>query len=115
MLLDCLLRMTSLSSGEVSYSGRNLWSMNQDELRGFRRDVQLIFQDPVGSLHPRMTIEQILSEPLAINAIGTPHERKERAAELLQLVGWMPVWPGVIPTNSAVGSANGSESRARWR
>jgi len=87
VLLDCLLRMTSLSSGEVSYSGRNLWSMNQDELRGFRRDVQLIFQDPVGSLHPRMTIEQILSEPLAINAIGTPHERKERAAELLQLVG----------------------------
>ena len=87
VLLDCLLRMTSLSTGGVYYAGNDLWSMSQQELRGFRRDVQLIFQDPVGSLHPRMTIERILSEPLAINSIGTPHERKERAAELLQLVG----------------------------
>ena len=87
VLLDCLLRMTTLTAGGVAYAGRDLWAMNQDELGRFRRDVQLIFQDPVGSLHPRMTVEQILSEPLAINAIGTPQERKERAAELLGLVG----------------------------
>ena len=88
VLLDCLLRVTSLSSGEILYKGENLWSMDGEEVRNyFRREVQLIFQDPVGSLHPRMTIETILTEPLAIHGIGTSKERKERVRELLQLVG----------------------------
>ena len=87
VLLDCLLRVTSLSSGEILYKGKNLWSMYGEEIGRLRREVQLIFQDPVGSLHPRMTIETILTEPLAIHSVGTPAERKERARRLLQLVG----------------------------
>jgi len=88
VLLDCLLRMTKPSAGDILYGGQNLRSLNSHEaLQRFRRDVQLIFQDPVGSLHPRMNIETILTEPLAIHNVGTPQERKERARELLQLVG----------------------------
>jgi len=88
VLLDCLLRMTALSSGQVLYDGQDLRSLSSEEvLKRFRRDVQLIFQDPVGSLHPRMNIETILTEPLAIHEVGTPQERQERARELLQLVG----------------------------
>jgi oligopeptide transport system ATP-binding protein len=87
VLLDCLLRMSTVSSGEIDYDGCNLQSMSHEQLRRFRRETQLVFQDPVGSLHPRMTIETILTEPLAIHGIGTPEERRQRAGELLQLVG----------------------------
>lgn len=87
VLLDCMLRMTRLTSGEIRYDGENLWSMPGEEAQKFRRDVQLIFQDPVGSLHPRMNIETILTEPLAIHDIGSTQDRRERARELLQLVG----------------------------
>lgn len=88
VLLDCLLRMTPVSAGDIYYNGQNLRSLNDEQsLRRFRREVQLIFQDPVGSLHPRMNIETILTEPLAIHNVGTPRERKERARELLPLVG----------------------------
>jgi oligopeptide transport system ATP-binding protein len=87
VLLDCLLRMTRPSSGSILFEGKDLWSMSNQQLRAMRRDVQLIFQDPVGSLHPRMTIETTLTEPLAIHHIGSPAERKERGRELLGLVG----------------------------
>ena len=87
VLLDCLLRMTKPSSGDILFGGRDLWSMSSHELRAMRREVQLIFQDPVGSLHPRMTIETTLTEPLAIHHVGSSAERKERVQELLGLVG----------------------------
>lgn len=87
VLLDCILRMTRPSSGEIHFEGRNIWELNDREMREFRRQGQLIFQDPVGSLHPRMTIETILTEPLAVHGVGTPAQRRERARELLRLVG----------------------------
>ncbi len=87
VLLDCLLRMTKPSSGSVLFGGKDAWSMSSHELRAMRREVQLIFQDPVGSLHPRMTIQTILSEPLSIHHIGDAAERKDRVRELLGLVG----------------------------
>jgi oligopeptide/dipeptide ABC transporter ATP-binding protein len=87
VLLDCMLKMIEPTSGEILFKGRDLQAMTPQDLRAFRREVQLIFQDPVGSLHPRMTIETILTEPLAIHNVGTPAEQKERVRELLRLVG----------------------------
>jgi peptide/nickel transport system ATP-binding protein len=64
--------------------------LGRKELLPFRRQMQIIFQDPYNSLNPRKTILQIVSEPLRINKIGTPQEQEDRVAELLQLVGLRP-------------------------
>jgi peptide/nickel transport system ATP-binding protein len=61
--------------------------LNAGELRAFRREVQIVFQDPYASLNPRMTVQQILTEPLALHAIVPPARRNDRVAELLSLVG----------------------------
>ena len=60
------------------------------ELRAFRRDAQIIFQDPYASLNPRMTVSQILTEPLVLHDLVPPARRRERVAELLRLVGLEP-------------------------
>ena len=61
--------------------------LENGDLKAFRRAVQFIFQDPFSSLNPRMTVYEILTEPLLIHGIGTPDERYERAKELLDMVG----------------------------
>jgi peptide/nickel transport system ATP-binding protein/oligopeptide transport system ATP-binding protein len=61
-----------------------------NELRGFRRDAQIIFQDPYASLNPRMTVSQILTEPLVMHDLVPPPRRRERVEELLRLVGLEP-------------------------
>jgi len=65
-------------------------TLGRKELLPFRRQMQIIFQDPYNSLNPRKTILQTVSEPLRINKIGTPQEQEDRVAELLQLVGLRP-------------------------
>jgi oligopeptide/dipeptide ABC transporter ATP-binding protein len=67
-------------------------AMGGEELRQVRREMQIIFQDPVGSLHPRMTIEQTLMEPFIIHAVGSRAEREERVQRLMSLVGLNPEW-----------------------
>ena len=59
-------------------------------MRAFRRDAQIIFQDPYASLNPRMTVSQILTEPLALHDLVPPPRRRERVEELLRLVGLEP-------------------------
>ena len=66
------------------------WRLNANELRAFRRDAQIIFQDPYASLNPRMTVSQILTEPLALHDLVPPARRRERVEELLRLVGLEP-------------------------
>jgi peptide/nickel transport system ATP-binding protein len=61
--------------------------MDKDRLTRYRREAQYIFQDPFGSLNPRMTVREILTEPMLIHGLGTPRERTDRAAELLRVVG----------------------------
>jgi oligopeptide transport system ATP-binding protein len=60
------------------------------DLQAFRREVQFIFQDPYASLNPRMTIGEIVTEPLSVHKLGTPLERRQRAKELLDVVGLNP-------------------------
>ena len=78
------------TSGKVYFEGRDISKMIKKELKAMRREMQFIFQDPYASLNPRMTIGEIISEPMVIHGIGTPEERIERVRELLDVVGLNP-------------------------
>lgn len=82
-----LLGLLPPSSGSISFKGESIHKMDKSTLLDLRRQCQMIFQDPYGSVNPRMTVEEIILEPLIIYKIGTKNERKERVKELLQLVG----------------------------
>ncbi len=81
-----LLGLIPLSSGEILFEGKPIHKMKREELFNLRKDCQMIFQDPYGSVNPRMTVQEIILEPLQIFKIGTPKERLERVKELLFLV-----------------------------
>jgi oligopeptide/dipeptide ABC transporter ATP-binding protein len=85
-----VLRLIEPDAGRIRFEGRDLLALNANELRAFRRDAQIIFQDPYASLNPRMTVSQILTEPLALHDLVPPSGRRERVEELLRLVGLEP-------------------------
>ncbi|OKO79309.1 dipeptide ABC transporter ATP-binding protein [Bradyrhizobium sp. AS23.2] len=85
-----VLRLIEPDAGTVRFDGRDLLALDADDLRAFRREAQIIFQDPYGSLNPRMTVGQILTEPLALHDLVPAARRRERVEELLRLVGLEP-------------------------
>ncbi len=85
-----VLRLIEPDSGHIRFEGRDLLALDANQLRAFRRDAQIIFQDPYASLNPRMTVGQILTEPLALHDLVPPAARRERVEELLRLVGLEP-------------------------
>lgn len=85
-----LLRLEEPTAGELRFDGRSLVGLDTAALRGLRRDMQMIFQDPYASLNPRHTVGALVREPLEIHRIGTPAERDRRVAELLERVGLAP-------------------------
>jgi peptide/nickel transport system ATP-binding protein len=93
-LSKMILRAVSASTGEIKYNDRgrilDVRALEGDDLFAFRRKVQFIFQDPFSSLNPRMTVFDILSEPLVIHGIGNDAERIERVKELMTVVGLDP-------------------------
>ena len=82
-----VLRLIQPTSGSVIFDGRDLLAANHDEMRRLRRDMQIIFQDPFGSLDPRMRVEQVITEPLIIHERMSTSSRRARVAELLRAVG----------------------------
>ena len=82
-----VLRLIEPSAGSVHFRGRDLKSLSGNELRDERRHMQMVFQDPMGSLNPRMTIGELIAEPMLVHDIGTPSARHERALALLDEVG----------------------------
>jgi len=82
---EALLRLVEPTGGTVTFDGDSVRGM--EDLTPFRRRAQVVFQDPFSSLDPRMTVEQILREPLEIHGVGTPADRRDRAAELMDRVG----------------------------
>ncbi|MBS3957369.1 MAG: dipeptide ABC transporter ATP-binding protein [Clostridiales bacterium] len=86
----CVMRLLEPTSGTVTFGGQDVGSMRRAALKAFRRDVQIIFQDPYASLNPRMTIGEIVWEPLVVHGIGTRDDRRNRVKELLEVVGLNP-------------------------
>jgi len=86
-----LLRLIEPTSGSIIFDGRDVCAMGRSELRQLRRKVQIIFQDPYGSLNPRMTIGAIVGEGPLIHGMGTRAERRERVEHILERVGLDPV------------------------
>ena len=85
-----LLRLLPATRGEIFFENENVLTMNRGEIRRVRRSMQIIFQDPFASLNPRMTVREIVAEPLRIHGIVTGKAVDERVVELLNLVGLQP-------------------------
>jgi oligopeptide transport system ATP-binding protein len=84
-----ILRLIEPTAGAIEFEGENLLALDPASLRARRRALQIIFQDPYTSLNPRMTVGQMLAEPLSLHGLAVGHER-ERIAELLSIVGLSP-------------------------
>lgn len=92
-----ILRLLAPTGGGIFYEGENILNYDKQRLRAYRKKAQIIFQDPFASLNPKMTIGQILEEPLIIHNAASAKERKKQAARLLDLVGLEPSFAGRYP------------------
>ncbi len=81
------LRLIEPTSGSILYQGRDMLKASHSEMRRLRRDMQIIFQDPFGSLDPRMRVAEVIAEPLVIHERTAAAQRRARVAELLRAVG----------------------------
>ena len=82
-----ILRLTELTSGQILYRGNDLASLSSSAMREQRRHLQIIFQDPYASLNPRMTVNQIIGEPLETFRLAGGQAKKQRVQELMEMVG----------------------------
>jgi oligopeptide transport system ATP-binding protein len=82
----CILRLYDLTAGNIYFNGEDTTFLNGERLRRIRRDMQLIFQDPYASLDPRMTVGDIIGEPLLVHNLVKGNEYKEQAKEMMKLV-----------------------------
>ena len=86
----CILRLIEPTSGQVAFRGEDVLQFSRARMRQARREMQIVFQDPYSSLNPRMRVGDIVEEPLIIHRSGSKAERRQRVAELFQLVGLDP-------------------------
>ncbi|HET9286722.1 MAG TPA: ATP-binding cassette domain-containing protein [Gaiella sp.] len=93
----CILQLMRPTSGSVRFEGRELTELDGEDLRRVRRDAQIVFQDPYSSLDPRMTVGNIVSEPLQVHKVGTRRDRRARVRELLDVVGFDPAYVNRYP------------------
>jgi oligopeptide transport system ATP-binding protein len=89
-LARCLMRLHDLSGGRVVFDGHDISTASQTELRPFRRRMQMVFQDPYGSLNPRRRVGSIIGDPVGIHGIARGTERVRRVRELMEMVGLNP-------------------------
>ncbi|MBT8162005.1 MULTISPECIES: ATP-binding cassette domain-containing protein [Arthrobacter] len=86
-IIRCLVGLEKESSGSIRYQGINPAAASKSELHRYRRDLQMVFQDPYSSLDPRMTVRRIIEEPMLVMGGYSERERRERIHELIRLVG----------------------------
>ncbi len=86
----CIMRLLDPTSGRVVFRGKDITKLSRAQMRPFRREMMMIFQDPYASLNPRKRVGFIVAEGLEVHRIGTPAEIKRRAQELLEIVGLSP-------------------------
>jgi oligopeptide transport system ATP-binding protein len=93
----CVLQLMKPTSGSVKFEGTELTELGREELRRMRREMQVVFQDPYSSLDPRMTVGDIVGEPLIVHGIGTRRDRSVRIRDLLDVVGFNPGFTNRYP------------------
>jgi oligopeptide transport system ATP-binding protein len=93
----CILQLMKPTSGSIRFEGVELTELRREELRRTRRDMQIVFQDPYSSLDPRMTVGNIVAEPLEVHGIGTRRSRRETVRRLLDTVGFDPNFTNRYP------------------
>ena len=81
-----ILRLLQSTGGEVTFNGKSIGELSDDEMRELRKDIQIVFQDPYASLNPRMTVRQIVAEPLIVHGMATD-DSDPRVDEMLELCG----------------------------
>jgi oligopeptide transport system ATP-binding protein len=84
------VRLLEPSSGSIKFNGAEISTFTGKALRAWRRDLQIVFQDPMSSLNPRMTAGELITEPLVVHGVGDRAERDKRLRQLLDLVGLLP-------------------------
>jgi oligopeptide/dipeptide ABC transporter ATP-binding protein len=89
-LARCITRLHALTAGTVTFDGEDISTLSRRRLRPVRREIQMIFQDPYGSLNPRRRVGSIIGDPFAIHGLADGLERKRRVQELMELVGLNP-------------------------
>jgi oligopeptide/dipeptide ABC transporter ATP-binding protein len=89
-LARCLTRLYELTEGQVTFGGDDISRLSRRKMRPYRRRMQMIFQDPYGSLNPRRRVGSIIGDPFAVHEIASGDERKRKVQELMELVGLNP-------------------------
>lgn len=102
-----LIRLVEPTAGEVLYRGKeqivNISELDRKSMRSLRRDIQMIFQDPYSSLNPRMTVYDLIAEPMRVYQIGNEKSIKSKVAELLESVGLSSSYLGRYPNEFSGG------------
>jgi ABC-type oligopeptide transport system ATPase subunit len=93
----CVLQLLKPTAGSVRFMGEELTELGREELRKMRREMQIVFQDPFSSLDPRMTVGNIVGEPLQVHGVGTRRSRTKSVRELLEVVGFDPNFTNRYP------------------
>ena len=92
-----VLQLLKPTGGSVRFMGKELTTMSRGDLRDIRREMQIVFQDPSSSLNPRMTVGNIVAEPLTVHGIGTRRSREATVRDLLETVGFNPDFTNRYP------------------
>jgi oligopeptide transport system ATP-binding protein len=92
-----ILQLYKATEGHVFFQGKDLTTLHGEEMRLMRRKIQMIFQDPYASLNPRMTVEQIVGEPLVVHGLARGNEIREKVKQLLTMVGLNPAYVDRYP------------------
>jgi oligopeptide transport system ATP-binding protein len=85
-----ILRIIEPTSGSIEVDGQDITELSGQGLKQYRKKMQMVYQDPTSSLNPRRTVRDIITEPMRIHKVGSKADRREKAAELLELVGLPP-------------------------
>ncbi|HEX3225412.1 MAG TPA: ATP-binding cassette domain-containing protein [Gaiellaceae bacterium] len=93
----CVLQLLKPTNGSVKFMGKELTTLPRGELREMRKEMQIVFQDPYSSLNPRMTVGNIVAEPMAVHDQGTRRQREARVRDLLETVGFNPDFTNRYP------------------
>jgi oligopeptide transport system ATP-binding protein len=108
----CVLELLKPTAGSVRFLGEELTTMKKEELRRMRREMQIVFQDPYASLNPRMTVGNIVAEPLLVHKVGTRARRRKTVEELLEVVGFNPDFVNRYPHEFSGGQRQRTTSRS---